>query len=95
MSRCQREGFRYRTVYSSEPYFDLPIMAHPRVPHSSVEKIRSALLAMAHDEEGRKILDAANAIIKSDTTLAFVRSKDRDYDNYRNFYRSMLTRNQQ
>lgn len=85
---AQRERFRYRSIYTSPPYYDLPIMAHPRVPRSSVEKIRSALLLMASDPEGRKILEEANTIIKADAALAFVSTRDRDYDNYRRFYRS-------
>jgi phosphonate transport system substrate-binding protein len=89
----ERENFRYRAIYTSPPYCDLPIMAHPRVPRSKVEQIRSALLAMANDPEGRKILDAANTLIKSDTALAFVSAKDRDYDNYRRFYRPAPRRN--
>lgn len=85
-SFAQREGFRYRAIYTSAPYYDLPIMVHPRVSRSNVEKIRIALLAMDNDPEGQKILADANIIIKSDTALAFVRVKNRDYDNYRRFY---------
>lgn len=90
----QREGFRYRVIYTSPPYYDLPIMVHPRVPRSSVEKVRSALLSMANDPEGRKILDEANNLIKADAVLAFVSARDSEYDNYRRFYRSEHTRSQ-
>lgn len=88
----QREGFRYRAIYTSAPYYDLPIMVHPRVPRGSVEKVRSALLSMASDPAGRKILDEVNTIIKAEQALAFVSTQDRDYDNYRRFYQRNNTR---
>lgn len=89
----QREHFRYRAIYTSPPYSDLPIMAHPRVPRGSVEKIRVALLGMADDPAGRRILDAANTLIRAATPLAFVSAKDSDYDDYRRFYRNAPARN--
>lgn len=92
---AQRERFRYRAIYTSPPYYDLPIMAHPRVPRSSVEKIRYTLLSMAGDPQGRKILDEANTIIKADAALEFVSTSNRDYDNYRRFYHSDNSRGSQ
>ena len=82
----RREGFRYRAIFTSEPYADLPVMAHPRVAKGSVEKVRAALLAMADDAQGRKILESANAAIGAAAPLAFVGANDSDYDAYRRFY---------
>lgn len=85
----QREGFPYRAIYTSEPYHSLPVMVHPRVPHSKVNKVRSAMLAMGSDAEGRKVLDAANAILKTDGPLEIIKAGNDDYNNYRRFYRRM------
>lgn len=84
---AQRENFQYRVIYTSEPYHGLPIMAHPRVPRSSVEKVRSAMLVMGNNAEGRKLLAAANVILKSDSQLEFVSASNADYNSYRRFYR--------
>ncbi|HEY6095100.1 MAG TPA: phosphate/phosphite/phosphonate ABC transporter substrate-binding protein [Gallionellaceae bacterium] len=85
-SYAAREGMRYRAIFTSAAYPDLPIMAHPRVARSTVEKVLAALLGMSHDPEGRRILDDANAILMAEQPLAFVRAKDRDYADYRRFY---------
>lgn len=83
---AQREGFHYRAIYTSEPFLDLPVMVHPRVPRSSLQKVRDALINMSKDEEGRAILAAANNVLMAKEPLEFVSAKDRDYDNYRRFY---------
>lgn len=83
-----REGLHYRAIFTSAPYPDLPIMVHPRIARSTVEKVLAALLGMSNDPEGRKILDDANHILKADHPLSFVRTRDRDYNAYRDFYRS-------
>src|SRR5512139_2110997 len=83
-----REGLHCRAILTSAPYPDLPIMVHPRIAHSTVEKVLAALLGMSNDPEGRKILDDANNILKAEHALSFVRTRDREYDAYRDFYRS-------
>lgn len=83
----QRENFQYRVIYTSDSYLGLPVMAHPRVPQSAVERVRAAMLSMGSDPEGRKLLDAANETLKSPTPLEFVAARDADYANYRRFYR--------
>jgi phosphonate transport system substrate-binding protein len=87
---ARREGLKYRVLWSSEPYMDLAVMAHPRVPAETVKKVRQALLGMASDAEGQKILETVSNNIKSEKTLAFVPANDSDYENYRVFYRNTL-----
>jgi phosphonate transport system substrate-binding protein len=87
---ARREGLKYRVLWSSEPYMDLAVMAHPRVPAEIVKKVRQALLGMASDAEGQKILETVSNNIKSEKTLAFVPANDSDYENYRIFYRNTL-----
>lgn len=85
---ARRENFRYRTIWLSEPYLDLAIMAAPQVPKDKVEAVRRAFLGMARDEEGRKILEAGAELLKLDGELGFVAAEDRDYDSYRRYYRN-------
>ena len=84
----RREGFEYRALWTSEIYQDLCIMANPKVPADKVAKVRAALINMAKDPEGRQVLEAGAELLKSDGELGFVASENRDYDNYRKFYRT-------
>jgi len=84
----RREGFQYRALWTSEYYGDLCIMASPKVPADKVAKVKAALINMAADPEGHKVLQAGADLLKMTGELGFVDSADRDYDNYRTFYRT-------
>jgi phosphonate transport system substrate-binding protein len=84
----RREGFAYRALWTSEIYQDLCIMAYNKVPAEKVAAVRAALIAMVSDPEGRKVLEAGAELLKSTGDLGFVAAEDRDYDNYRKFYRT-------
>lgn len=87
-SYARREGFKYRVLYSSEPYLDMPLMAHPRVAPDKVKRVRQALLEMGADAEGRQILQTAADLLKSRQLLQFIAAGNADYENYRRFYRT-------
>lgn len=72
-------GLRYREVYVSEPYADLPVIAHPRLPKEQVEAIRKALLAMKTDPKAASTLETAGF-------GGFEPATDKDYDNARAIY---------
>jgi phosphonate transport system substrate-binding protein len=84
----RRESFQYRALWTSEVYGDLCIMAHSKVPAEKVAAVRAALINMVNDPEGRKVLEAGADLLKSSGELGFVAADDRDYDNYRKFYRT-------
>ena len=84
----RREGFAYRALWTSEVYQDLCIMANPKVPADKIAAVRAALIGMVHDAEGRKVLEAGAELLKSTGDLGFVAADDRDYDNYRRFYKT-------
>jgi len=84
----RRESFEYRALWTSEIYQDLCIMANPKVPADKVAAVKAALIGMASDPEGRKILEAGADLLKSNGELGFVPADNRDYDNYRKFYRT-------
>jgi phosphonate transport system substrate-binding protein len=85
---ARREGFEYRALWTSEIYNDLCIMANPKVPKDKVAAVREALVNMAHDPEGHRVLQAGADLLKMGGELGFVSSDDADYDNYRRFYRN-------
>ena len=84
----RRESFEYRALWTSEIYQDLCIMANPKTPADKVAAVRAALINMAKDPEGRRVLEAGADLLKSNGELGFVAADNRDYDNYRKFYRT-------
>jgi phosphonate transport system substrate-binding protein len=84
----RREGFEYRALWTSDLYNDLCIMANSRVPKEKTTAVRDAFVRMAQETEGRKILEAGAELLKMDGDLGFVSAENRDYDNYRAFYKS-------
>jgi phosphonate transport system substrate-binding protein len=84
-----REDFKYRALWTSEPYLDLPVAAHPRVPAQVVKAVQDALTGMAADAEGQKILATSAAVIKQEAPWGFVAAQDAEYRNQREVYRTI------
>ena len=85
---ARRESFNYRALWTSEIYQDLCIMASPKVPADKVAAVRAAFINMIKDPEGRQVLEAGADLLKSTGDLGFVAAENKDYDNYRKFYRT-------
>ena len=85
---AQREKMAYRVLWTSVPYQNLPIAAHPRVPKKSVAAVRAAFLGMHRDAEGLKILQTSAALIQQAPPLGFIPSSNHDYQNYRDFFKT-------
>ncbi|MEW6678337.1 MAG: phosphate/phosphite/phosphonate ABC transporter substrate-binding protein [Pseudomonadota bacterium] len=81
-SYAQREKLRYRLLYQSEPYQELPVLIHPRVPIPQAEALRHALLGMAKDPAAAPALAAAR-------TAGFEAAMEADYDNVRRLYKAI------
>jgi phosphonate transport system substrate-binding protein len=91
---ARRENLAYRVLWSSEPYHNLPVSALPRVPAAVTAAVRDALVAMAVDAEGARVLAASADLVRQDRPLGFVVSTNRDYENMRRFYQSSLVKSQ-
>lgn len=89
---ARREGFAYRTLWTSQTFPDLCIMAHKRVPAAKIAQVQAALTGMHKDPEGRKVLEASASLIKATGDLGFVASDDREYDSYRTFFKTTLVK---
>jgi phosphonate transport system substrate-binding protein len=85
---ARRESFNYRALWTSEIYQDLCIMASPKVPADKVAAVRAAFINMLKDPEGRQVLEAGADLLKQTDDLGFVAAENKDYDNYRKFYRT-------
>lgn len=90
---ARREGFEYRLLWNSELYNDLAVMASSKVPAAKVAAVRDAFVGMMNDPEGRKVIEAGAELLKiKDNNLGFIASNDRDYENYRAFYKKTLVK---
>ena len=89
---ARREGFEYRVLWTSEVYNDLCIMASPKVPADKVAAVKAALVNMMNDPEGRKVIKAGAELLKMKDNQGFIDSDNRDYDNYRAFYKRTLVK---
>ena len=89
---AQREDFRYRVIWLSEPYFDIPVMAHPDMPPQLVAAVREAFIGMGQDPEGRQALQASAEALGTKELWSFVPADDKDYDNYRRFFRTTVVK---
>lgn len=87
-----REGVKYRVLWHSEEYLNIPISAHPAVPRDKIDKLRQALVGMADDPEGAGILAASAELIKQKPPYGFVAAQDREFDNVRRFYKKSLVK---
>lgn len=79
---AERKNLKFRILYTSEPYYDLAIVVHPRVAKARVREIQRALIGMAHDPKAR-------AILARSQFPGFEPATDKDYDNVRRVYRQM------
>ncbi|PYM70235.1 MAG: hypothetical protein DME10_20955 [Candidatus Rokuibacteriota bacterium] len=77
---AEREHVQFREIYVSEGFPDLAVIAHPRVPAATVERVRRALLGMSSDAAAASILTLAKS-------KGFEAATDRDYDGVRRIYR--------
>lgn len=85
-----RSGLKYRVLAESEPYFDLAVMASPRVPAADGEKVRQAFVDMKDDPAGARILQQAAESLGLPRARGFVAADDRDYANYKSFFKHTL-----
>jgi ABC-type phosphate/phosphonate transport system substrate-binding protein len=74
-----QQSLRYREIFTSEAYAELPVVAHSRLPKAQVDAIQKALLAMRTDPRAIDALEAANF-------GGFDAATDKDYDNTRRVY---------
>jgi phosphonate transport system substrate-binding protein len=87
-----RENVKYRVLWDSPPYYNLPISVHPRVPKPIAAVVREAIDGMENDPVGRKVLEASAAVIGQKPPYGFQASSPADYAAYTDFYRTTLVK---
>lgn len=76
-----RKNFRYREIYTSAPYPDLAVLAHPRLNKEQFAAIQAALLKMHEDPK-------AAAILEQNQFAGFFPATEQDYESVRKTYRA-------
>jgi phosphonate transport system substrate-binding protein len=92
---AEREHIQYRVLWQSEPFLNIPIAAHPRVPKKVVVAIRKAIAAMHDDPDGAKVLEEVANVIGQKPPYGFSSSSVADYQNCLDFYRHTLLKETQ
>lgn len=87
---AERENFKYRVIWQSQEYQNIPIIAHPRVPAKVVSAVQRALVGMSSDPEGMQVLKASAATIAQKPPLGFLPSSNKDYKNQWDFYKTTV-----
>jgi ABC-type phosphate/phosphonate transport system substrate-binding protein len=77
-----QQGLQYREVFMSEPFADVPVIAHNRLQKDKVDAIQKALLGMKNDPRAAVALEAAGF-------GGFAAAADKDYDSQRQVYRKI------
>lgn len=83
---ARRRQLKYRVLAESKPYFDLAVMASPRISMADGEKVRQAFVNMAGDPAGLRVLQQSARSLGLAKVRGFVAADDRDYADYRAFF---------
>lgn len=91
-SYAQREQLAYRVLWESEPFLNLPVAVHPRVPKQVVAAVRQAIDGMDATPEGQRILESSAQVIGQKPPYGFTSANQADYRNYVEFYKTTLVK---
>jgi len=83
---ASREGRKFRTLWTSEGYHDLALMASRKVPDKDVKAVAQAFFGMDRDPAGREILERSAHTVGLAGSANFIPASDADYVAYRRFY---------
>lgn len=82
----EKQGTRFRVLWTSEPYLDLALMASGKVNPKDVRAVSNAFMNMHKSKEGALILKQASELVGMDASTHFLPANTKDYESYRRFY---------
>lgn len=85
---AQREGKKFRVLWSSPPLHDLALMSSSKVSDKVQKAVQRAFIGMHSDPKGREILQQASAHVGLTAEAYFIASDGSEYAAYRDFYRT-------
>ncbi len=85
---AKRENKKVRVLWSSEPVYDLALMASGKVPEKDVKAVAAAFFNMHKDPRGKEILHQASIQVGLTSDAYFIASDGSEYGSYRRFYQT-------
>lgn len=82
----EKQGTKFRVLWTSEDYLDLALMASNKVSTKDVKAVANAFVNMHKSKEGASILKRASESVGLDADGHFLQATDKDYESYRRFY---------
>lgn len=82
----EKQGTKFRVLWTSESYLDLALMASGKVSTKDVRAVTNAFINMHKSKAGALILKQASASVGMDPNSHFLPAYDKDYESYRRFY---------
>ncbi|HAV74908.1 MULTISPECIES: phosphate/phosphite/phosphonate ABC transporter substrate-binding protein [unclassified Limnobacter] len=82
----EKQGTKFRVLWTSESYLDLALMASGKVSTKDVRAVTNAFINMHKSKAGALILEQASASVGMDPNSHFLPAYDKDYESYRRFY---------
>lgn len=83
-----REKKKFRILWTSEPYYDLALMASNKVKPADLKAVSAAFFNMKNDPQGKEVLHQASAKIGLTGETYFIPSDGSEYASYRKFYQT-------
>ena len=84
----KREGKKYRILWTSEPVYDLALMASGKVPEKDVKAVAQAFVNMHKDPAGKELLHQVSQKVGLTADAYFIASDGSEYVSYRKFYQN-------
>jgi phosphonate transport system substrate-binding protein len=85
-----RENIKYRVLWESPQFNNLPIAVHPRVPKNVIDAVRKAIDNMDRESDGVHVLELSAEIIGQKPPYGFEAASPDDYQSYTDFYKNSL-----
>lgn len=82
----EKQGIKFRVLWTSESYLDLALMASGKVSTKDVRAVTNAFINMHKSKAGALILKQASESVGMDPNSHFLPAYDKDYESYRRFY---------
>ncbi len=85
---ANRENKKVRVLWSSDPVYDLALMASGKVPEKDLKAVSTAFFDMHKDPQGKRILHQTSTQVGLTADAYFIPSDGSEYGSYRRFYQT-------
>lgn len=85
---ARREKKKFRVLWSSEPLYDLALMASGKVPEKDIKAVTKAFVNMHKTPQGKQLLHESALKVGLPSDAYFIASTGSEYAAYRKFYQT-------